>query len=145
MPHFYTKVLNAKKETFNNTRLALVFKKFNVHPFYGEPIYPRAENPIPGSLDICFCTEKSIESLKAYFEGLNIPVIEGPVDRTGALGPMRSIYIRDPDGNLLEFANYPRTSSKVKKQIFFHNKSGKIILSLPIVSHSDTPYAFITY
>ena len=66
---------------------------------------PHAERPTPGSADLCFLSETPVEEVAAVLKKNGIEVIEGPVDRTGATGPIRSVYCADPDGNLIEIAN----------------------------------------
>jgi catechol 2,3-dioxygenase-like lactoylglutathione lyase family enzyme len=109
---FYTEVLGMKLEKFrtpNEERLALKFgaQKINLHE-WGKEFEPRAHVAVPGSLDLCFIAavplEKVIEKLKAA----GIPILEGPVKKTGALGPMQSVYVRDPDLNLIEISEYAK-------------------------------------
>jgi catechol 2,3-dioxygenase-like lactoylglutathione lyase family enzyme len=103
---FYTGALGMTEVTFGVGRKALAFgrQKINLHEA-GREFEPKAERPTPGSADLCFLTETSIEQFAVHFASLGIKVIEGPVDRTGATGPIRSIYVRDPDQNLIEIAN----------------------------------------
>jgi len=103
---FYARVLGMEPETFGNGRRALRFgdQKLNLHAA-GAEIAPHAARPTPGSADLCFV----VDTLAGVLEELaatGIAVEEGPVERTGALGPMRSVYFRDPDGNLLEVSQY---------------------------------------
>jgi catechol 2,3-dioxygenase-like lactoylglutathione lyase family enzyme len=104
---FYRDVLGMSVSAFEGGRLALKFgsQKINLHQA-GEELAPRADHPVPGSGDLCFLTDGSIAEWVDHFERLQIPIAEGPVPRTGALGPMTSIYVRDPDGNLVEIASY---------------------------------------
>jgi len=103
---FYTSVLEIEEITFENGRKALRLgeQKINLHQ-KGSDIQPKAARPAPGSGDLCLVSEKPIESFIKGFEKLDIEIIEGPVVRSGAAGKLRSIYIRDPDGNLLEIAS----------------------------------------
>ncbi len=107
---FYTRALGMKAAEFTasdgQTRHALNFgaQKINLHPA-GSAITPRAARPTPGSADLCFLSATPAEVWMAHFEGLSIEVIEGPVPRAGAQGAIMSVYIRDPDGNLVEVAN----------------------------------------
>ncbi len=103
---FYTGALGMTEVTFGVGRKALAFgrQKINLHEA-GREFEPKAERPTPGSADLCFLTETPIEQFAVHFASLGIKVIEGPVDRTGATGPIRSIYVRDPDQNLIEIAN----------------------------------------
>lgn len=106
---FYEGVLGMTAQTFTpadgSTRTALSFgaQKINLHPA-DRPFDPKALRPTPGSADLCFLTDAALTDWQAHFTTLNVPVIEGPVRRTGATGPILSLYIRDPDGNLIEVA-----------------------------------------
>ena len=86
-------------------RTALHFgsQKINLH-FAGHEFEPKAAQPVPGSADLCFLTERSLAEIEQRLVSLGCPVLRGPVARTGATGPLRSIYVRDPDGNLIEIA-----------------------------------------
>jgi len=103
---FYTDVLGMELETFGNNRLALAFgtQKINLHNA-NEKIRPHARNPMPGSADLCLVTEIPLDQVARHLDSCNVPIIEGPVKRSGATGPLLSIYILDPDGNLIELAN----------------------------------------
>jgi catechol 2,3-dioxygenase-like lactoylglutathione lyase family enzyme len=72
----------------------------------GNEFEPKAQNVKEGSADLCFITETSVEEFKKHIEDCNIEIIEGPVKRTGANGEINSIYLKDPDGNLIEVSNY---------------------------------------
>lgn len=106
---FYTSILGMALEEFgeNRERKALRFgnQKINLH-LKGKEFEPKAKTPLPGSSDLCFIAKTSIEEIQAILKEKGIPIEEGPVKRTGACGPILSIYLRDPDGNLLEFSNY---------------------------------------
>ncbi|XOB62215.1 VOC family protein [Campylobacterota bacterium DY0563] len=104
---FYTNILGMEKEIFKETRVALKFghQKINLHQL-GNEFEPKAQNVKEGSSDLCFITETSVEEFKKHIEDNKIEVIEGPVKRTGAMGEINSIYLRDPDGNLIEVSNY---------------------------------------
>lgn len=104
---FYTRVLGMSEETFGAGRKALRFgrQKFNLHQT-GREFEPKAERPTPGSVDLCLICEMPVEAIARHLETLGVPVLEGPVERTGAIGKIRSVYIRDPDLNLIELANY---------------------------------------
>ncbi|WP_419771021.1 MAG: VOC family protein [Candidatus Marinarcus sp.] len=104
---FYTSVLGMEKEVFKGNRVALKFghQKINLHQL-GNEFEPKAFNVKAGSADLCFITETSIAEFKTHIEHLGVEVIEGPVKRTGAMGEINSIYLRDSDGNLIEIANY---------------------------------------
>lgn len=109
---FYASVLGCQVVHFESsdgaTRVALKIgdraQKINLHSAQ-QPFLPAAKVPQPGSADLCFMTSTSLEVVTAHFASLNVPLIEGPVQRTGTLGPILSVYIRDPDGNLVEVAN----------------------------------------
>ena len=104
---FYTDVLGMQLVTFGANRRALSFgqQKINLHE-YGREFEPKAQEPLPGSEDLCFVIEGTIEEIQKHLSIKGIEIVEGPVKRTGALGPITSIYIRDPDGNLIELSNY---------------------------------------
>jgi len=104
---FYTQVLGMKKEVFKETRIALKYgnQKINLHQLSNE-FEPKAQNVKEGSADLCFIIDTPIQEAKEYIEGLDIKIIEGIVNRTGANGEIQSIYLRDPDMNLIELSNY---------------------------------------
>jgi catechol 2,3-dioxygenase-like lactoylglutathione lyase family enzyme len=105
---FYQTVLGMEPVTFGAGRKALAFgrSKINLHPA-DAPIVPHAECPLPGSADLCFITAEPMESVIGHLRACGVTVEDGPVPRTGALGPITSVYLRDPDGNLIEISNYP--------------------------------------
>lgn len=104
---FYQRVLGMEVVSFSNGRTALHFgtQKINLHPAT-HPFKPHAECPQPGSADLCFVVADSVVSLCAELEGKGIEVLSGPVTRTGAVGPITSVYLRDPDRNLIELCSY---------------------------------------
>lgn len=104
---FYTNILGFKVETFGDSRKALTFgkQKINLHQ-KGNEFEPKAENPTSGSADLCFISETNIEEVLEELKLKNVEIIEGIVDRTGALGKIKSVYFRDPDLNLIEVSNY---------------------------------------
>src|SRR5689334_19936484 len=103
---FYT-ALGMGHTTFGAGRTALTFgtSKINLHEA-AHPIRPPAAHPTPGSADVCLIVEGPLEDVAAELGRLGVPVEEGPVDRTGATGPIESVYVRDPDGNLVELSVY---------------------------------------
>jgi len=109
---FYTKTLGMDLEISADGRKSLRFgtQKINLHKA-GEEIKPHAQNPTPGAADLCFITETPVEQLKKHLESLNVEIIAGPVMRNGASGSIISLYIRDPDGNLIELANMSEKDS----------------------------------
>jgi len=104
---FYARVLGMTVTTFHGSRKALSFgvQKINLHP-YGKEFDPKAKAPTPGSADLCFVTSVPIRDVITHLASCGVNLIEGPVHRTGARGPMVSVYFRDPDGNLIEVSNY---------------------------------------
>jgi len=104
---FYTEVLGMELTTFGAGRKALVFgqQKINLHEA-GKEFEPKARKPEPGSGDLCFISEVGLEQVMAHLKSCGVEIEQGPVQRTGATGPILSVYLRDPDGNLLEISNY---------------------------------------
>ncbi|MCU7915349.1 MAG: VOC family protein [Candidatus Thiodiazotropha sp. (ex Gloverina cf. vestifex)] len=103
---FYETVLGMKVIEFAGGRKALKFgqQKINLHE-QGKEFEPKASKPTPGSADLCLLTHTTIPEVITHLKSCQVEVIEGPVERTGAEGPILSIYLRDPDNNLLEIAN----------------------------------------
>ena len=93
---FYTRVLGMRAQSFGQ-------QKINVHE-RGREIEPKAHLPVPGALDLCFITHEALERVIEHLTVQRWPILEGPVSRTGATGPIRSVYVRDPDLNLIEIA-----------------------------------------
>lgn len=104
---FYANALGMQIESFGGNRKALRFgnQKINLH-HNDAPIKPHATHPVPGSADLCFISSTPLEMWLSHLERLAITVEDGPVQRTGATGPIISIYLRDPDSNLIEISNY---------------------------------------
>jgi catechol 2,3-dioxygenase-like lactoylglutathione lyase family enzyme len=102
---FYVEALGMELREFGEGRKALHFgsQKINLH-LGGHEFEPKAAQPTPGSGDLCFLTERPLAEISERLESRGYRIIEGPVARTGATGPIRSIYTRDPDGNLVEIA-----------------------------------------
>ena len=102
---FYTKVLGMELQTFGHDRKALVFghQKINLH-VQGAEFEPKAHLPVPGALDLCFIVDRPLHDVMAHLQACQWPIIEGPVLRTGATSKINSIYLRDPDHNLIELS-----------------------------------------
>jgi catechol 2,3-dioxygenase-like lactoylglutathione lyase family enzyme len=100
---WYRRVLGLEPITFGEGRRALQCgsHKLNLH-LAGAEVEPHAAAPTPGSADLCFVVDGRIEAVELHLSELGVPVELGPVDRTGAKGQLRSVYVRDPDGNLVE-------------------------------------------
>lgn len=107
---FYTTILGMHAEEFRpadgSLRMALKFgrQKINLH-VAGHEFDPKAEAPTPGAADLCFVSDVPLDDWLVHFDQQNVAVEDGPVARKGATGPLWSIYIRDPDGNLIEISN----------------------------------------
>ena len=104
---FYERALGMTVVRFGEGRTALAFgaQKINLHQA-GSEFTPHALRPVPGSADLCFVTATPLADAMAHVRAQGVEIIEGPVDRTGATGPIRSFYFRDPDANLIEVSNY---------------------------------------
>ena len=104
---FYEKVLGMKVVVFGDGRKALTFgvQKINLHEL-GKEFEPKAKTPQPGSADFCLITSLPITHIIEHLEKCGVEIEEGPVARTGATGPVTSVYFRDPDGNLVEISSY---------------------------------------
>jgi len=105
---FYTEVLGMKLERFRTPteeRLALKFghQKINLHE-WGREFAPRAHVAVPGSLDLCFIASKPLDDVILTLNQFKVKIIEGPVAKTGAVSKLRSVYVRDPDLNLVEIS-----------------------------------------
>jgi len=102
---FYTRVLGMKFERFGEGRMALKFgqQKINLHE-RGREFEPRAHVPAPGGLDLCFIASAPLEEVMAKLSAAGVPIVHGPVMKTGACYPIRSVYVRDPDLNLIEIS-----------------------------------------
>jgi catechol 2,3-dioxygenase-like lactoylglutathione lyase family enzyme len=104
---FYEHVLGMQPVTFAGGRRALAFgrQKINLHEA-GREFEPKAHLAAPGTLDICLVTTTPLPQVIEHLARCNVTIIEGPVAKTGATGPLRSVYFRDPDQNLIEVSNY---------------------------------------
>ena len=104
---FYTEVLGMTLEHFGNGRRALKFgsQKINLH-IKGKEYEPKAHAPGVGTLDFCFIASVPLNDVIARLHQHKVKIIEGPVNKTGAMGPIRSVYCRDPDLNLVEISQY---------------------------------------
>ena len=104
---FYGRVLGMEVVSFAGNRRALQFgrQKLNLHQL-GHEFEPKAARPTPGAADLCFITTTPLGRVIEHIKVCGIELIAGPVPRIGAVGPIESIYVRDPDGNLIEIANY---------------------------------------
>lgn len=102
---FYTRVLGMGLEEFGAGRVAFRFgdQKINLH-VSGKEFEPKADRPTPGSLDLCFIASVPLTEVVQRLKDSNVPIIEGPVRRTGAVYPILSVYVRDPDMNLVEIS-----------------------------------------
>lgn len=103
---FYTQALGMQAVSFGQGRRALSFgaQKINLHQA-GKEFEPKAERPTPGSADLCFLTDVPLDAVIAHLNACGVRIIEGPVQRTGATQPIMSVYMRDPDDNLIEVSN----------------------------------------
>ncbi len=104
---FYVDVLGMQAITFGQGRHALQYgqQKINLH-IKGHEFEPKAQQVMCGSADLCFITSTPLEQVEQELKQAGLDILEGPVQRTGAMGPMTSLYVRDPDGNLIEISQY---------------------------------------
>jgi len=104
---FYAKVLGMEVVTFSENRKALKFgqQKLNLHQV-GHEFEPKAKHPTPGAIDLCLITDTPLQEIRVHLNNCGVIIESGIVPRTGAMGAIASLYIRDPDGNLVEIANY---------------------------------------
>lgn len=104
---FYSQVLGMQVTTCGEQRKALRFgqQKINLHQV-GREFEPKANHPTQGAADLCFITSASLADVVEHLNRCEVPVIEGPIQRTGAMGAIESVYFRDPDGNLIEMSVY---------------------------------------
>ena len=104
---FYARVLGMEVITFGEGRKALAFgrQKINLHQ-QGQEIEPKAAVALPGTADLCLITSETPQAVLAHLRACGVPVLDGPVPRTGATGRITSVYFRDPDQNLIEVSSY---------------------------------------
>jgi catechol 2,3-dioxygenase-like lactoylglutathione lyase family enzyme len=110
---FYQRVLGMEPVTFAGGRRGLAFgrQKLNLHQA-GHEFEPKALRPAPGTMDFCLVTETPLAEVMETLKSHGVVIIAGPVDKTGAMGPIKSVYFRDPDGNLVEVSNYAEAASQ---------------------------------
>lgn len=108
---FYSKVMGMEVVTFAGGRRALHFgaQKINLHES-GHEFEPKADQPTPGSADLCFITHTPLREMVTHLNACGVTILEGPVPRTGATGRIMSVYFRDPDQNLIEVSNYGQST-----------------------------------
>ncbi|XP_076018814.1 glyoxalase domain-containing protein 5 [Genypterus blacodes] len=111
--NFYSSVLGMEVITFKGNRKALGFgqQKFNLHQV-GQEFEPKAKRPTSGSADLCLITKTPLVTVAAHLKDCGVRVEEGPVERSGAVGTITSLYFRDPDDNLIEVSNYNQSASE---------------------------------
>ncbi len=104
---FYQKIFGFQVIEFGQGRKALKFghQKFNLHQA-GKEFEPKANNPLPGAIDLCLISDTPLDTVVSELKQHDIPIEDGPVHRTGATGKLVSVYIRDPDLNLIEISNH---------------------------------------
>ena len=111
--NFYKRVLGMSAIVFANDRKALRFgnQKINIHQA-GKEVKPNAQNAAIGTADICFISERSLETVQNHLQSEHIRIESGPIEQHGAVGIMDSVYFRDPDGNLIEVGVYRSTTTR---------------------------------
>ncbi len=120
---FYQRALGMEIAVFGEGRKALCFgqQKINLHQF-GNEFEPKAAAPAPGTQDICLITQEPIASMEEHLKMRGIAIEDGPIKRTGAVGPIISIYFRDPDMNLIEVSNYINGNEEIIEGQFIDNE-----------------------
>jgi catechol 2,3-dioxygenase-like lactoylglutathione lyase family enzyme len=113
---FYTKVLGMQVITFGQNRKALKFgqQKINLHQV-GQEFEPKALHPTSGSADLCFITKIPMQQIIRHVRSCKVEILEDPIERTGATGKLLSIYLHDPDGNLIELSNDANSDSDLHR------------------------------
>lgn len=103
---FYTRVLGMREVSFGKNRKALAFGqcKLNLHQA-GKGFEPKAAHPVPGAIDLCLLARTPMDAIIQHLAAQHVAIEEGPIQRTGAQGPLLSVYVRDPDDNLIELSN----------------------------------------
>ena len=103
---FYTRVLGMREVVFGEGRRALAFGrcKLNLHQA-GREFEPKAAHPAPGAADLCLLARTPVADIERHLAAQGVAIELGPIERTGAQGPLLSVYVRDPDGNLIELSN----------------------------------------
>ncbi|XP_022064305.1 glyoxalase domain-containing protein 5 [Acanthochromis polyacanthus] len=111
--NFYSSVLGMEVITFKGNRKALGFgqQKFNLHQL-GQEFEPKAKHPTSGSADLCLITKTPLATVAAHLKVCGVEIEEGPVERSGAVGAITSLYFRDPDHNLIEVSNYNQAAAE---------------------------------
>uniref|UniRef100_A0A3P8TI29 Glyoxalase domain-containing protein 5 n=1 Tax=Amphiprion percula TaxID=161767 RepID=A0A3P8TI29_AMPPE len=111
--NFYSSVLGMEVITFKGNRKALGFgqQKFNLHQL-GQEFEPKAKHPTSGSADLCLITKTPLATVAAHLKVCGVKIEEGPVERSGAVGAVTSLYFRDPDHNLIEVSNYNQAAAE---------------------------------
>lgn len=104
---FYSRTLSMDVVSFGEGRKALSFgtQKLNLHEA-GKEFEPKAHAPTPGAIDLCLIADTPIDDVVKHLMSAGVPILDGPIERTGATGPIMSVYFRDPDQNLIEVSNY---------------------------------------
>ena len=103
---FFQRVLGMTAVSFGEGRRALAFgdQKLNLHQA-GREFEPKAQRPTPGAIDLCLTTDVPLDEVATHLRSQSVAIEHGPVDKVGARGALRSLYFRDPDGNLIEVSN----------------------------------------
>ena len=120
---FYSNALGMEVVTFGEGRKALAFgtQKINLHEI-GKEFEPKAGHPIPGSADLCFITSVPLAQVIEHLRRYSVEIIEGPVNKTGAVGEILSVYLRDPEMNLIEVSNHLESDVLIRKRAVSDNQ-----------------------